>query len=67
MSTKNRQKRHCMIVHAYYPVGETRVQREALALIDAGYAVDVICLREQGEAPRAGLACWCSFWNIWRF
>ncbi len=53
MSTKNRQKRHCMIVHAYYPVGETRVQREALALIDAGYAVDVICLREQGEAPRA--------------
>jgi glycosyltransferase involved in cell wall biosynthesis len=42
-----------MIVHAYYPVGETRVQREALALIDAGYAVDVICLREPGEAPRA--------------
>jgi glycosyltransferase involved in cell wall biosynthesis len=42
-----------MIVHAYYPVGETRVQREALALIDAGYAVDVICLREPGDAPRA--------------
>lgn len=53
MSVKNMPKRHCMIVHAYYPVGETRVQREALALIDAGYAVDVICLREQGEAPRA--------------
>jgi len=49
----NMPKRHCMIVHAYYPVGETRVQREALALIDAGYAVDVICLRERGEAPRA--------------
>ncbi len=53
MNLKNMPKRHCMIVHAYYPVGETRVQREALALIDAGYAVDVICLREQGEAPRA--------------
>ncbi|GJM41882.1 MAG: glycosyl transferase family 1 [Ardenticatenaceae bacterium] len=53
MSVKNLQKRHCMIVHAYYPVGETRVQREALALIDAGYGVDVICLRQQDEAPRA--------------
>ena len=25
--------RHCMMVHAYYPVGETRVEREALALL----------------------------------
>lgn len=53
MSVPNKPKRHCMIVHAYYPVGETRVQREALALVDAGYAVDVICLREPGAAPRA--------------
>ncbi len=38
-----------MVVHAYYPMGETRVEREALALIDRGYEVDVICLggREQ--------------------
>lgn len=42
-------KRHCMVVHAYYPVGETRVQREALALIAAGYEVDVLCLRDVGE------------------
>ncbi|MGB7876986.1 MAG: glycosyltransferase family 4 protein [Anaerolineales bacterium] len=42
-------KHHCMIVHAYYPLGETRVEREALALIDAGYAVDVICLRDEDE------------------
>ncbi len=41
-----------MIVHAYYPRTETRVQREAEALVDAGYAVDVICLRGEGEAPR---------------
>ena len=45
--------RHCMVVHAYYPVGETRVQREALALVDQGYEVDVICLRDEGEARRA--------------
>lgn len=38
-----------MVVHANYPVGETRVQRQALALIDAGYDVDVICLRGDGE------------------
>ena len=42
-------KRHCMVVHAYYPLGEVRVQREAEALIDAGYQVDVICLRVSGE------------------
>ncbi|MBN1453547.1 MAG: glycosyltransferase family 4 protein [Anaerolineales bacterium] len=45
-------KRHCMIVHAYYPEGETRVQREAGALIDVGYEVDVICLRKPGESRR---------------
>ena len=42
-------KRHGMVVHAYYPLGETRVEREALALIDQGYEVDVICLQEAGE------------------
>ena len=44
--------RHCMVVYAHYPLGETRVQREAEALVHAGYAVDVICLREDGEPPR---------------
>jgi glycosyltransferase involved in cell wall biosynthesis len=38
-----------MVVHAYYPLGETRVQREAESLVRAGYAVDVICLRDTGE------------------
>jgi glycosyltransferase involved in cell wall biosynthesis len=41
--------RHCMIVHAYYPLGETRVQREAEALLKDNYEVDVICLRKQNE------------------
>lgn len=38
-----------MVVHAFYPLGETRVEREALALIDHGYEVDVISLRRQDE------------------
>src|SRR5688500_11273724 len=46
---KEAQKRHCMIVHAQYPLGEVRVEREALALIDYGYEVDVICLQNSGE------------------
>jgi len=44
--------RHCMVVHAYYPLTETRVQRQAEALVAAGYDVDVICPRGHGEAPR---------------
>ncbi len=40
-----------MIVHAYYPL-DPRVQREANVLTAAGYDVDVICLRDRGEAPR---------------
>jgi len=46
------KKRHCMVVHAYYPLGETRVQREAGALLDQGYEVDIICLRLPGEVAR---------------
>ena len=38
-----------MVVHAYYPLGETRVEREAHALIDQGYEVDVICLKVSGD------------------
>jgi glycosyltransferase involved in cell wall biosynthesis len=41
-----------MVVHAYYPLAETRVQRQAEALARAGYAVDVICLRDDGEPAR---------------
>lgn len=41
-----------MVVHAYYPQTETRVQRQAEALVEAGYDVDVLCLRDEGEASR---------------
>ncbi len=45
-------RRHCMVVHAHYPLGEVRVEREAKALIAAGYQVDVIALRAPGEPGR---------------
>jgi len=48
-STKNQHPRHCMVVYAPYPLGETRVQREAEALVKNGYDVDVICLRVPGS------------------
>jgi len=57
--THTQPKRHCMVVHAHYPIGETRVEREARALVDNGYAVDVICLRggsEPAEAIQDGIA-----------
>jgi glycosyltransferase involved in cell wall biosynthesis len=38
-----------MVVHAYYPLGETRVQREAEALIENGFEVDVLCLKRKEE------------------
>ena len=47
--TMNSPKRHCMIVHAHYPLGEPRVEREAQALINGGYEVDVLCLRNDRE------------------
>lgn len=44
------QLKHCMIVHAYYLQGETRVQREAEALMAAGHEVDIICLRSSQDS-----------------
>lgn len=41
-----------MIVHAYYPA-DPRVRREAEALLGAGWAVDIVCLRDRGEPPTA--------------
>ena len=38
-----------MVVHNYYPIGEPRVQRQAEALAQAGFEVDVICLRDHNE------------------
>ena len=48
-SQNDKVPRHCMVVHAYYPVGETRVEREALALLAQGTVVDIICLKSIDE------------------
>ncbi len=50
MKSTQHPKRHCMVVFAFYPLAETRVQRQAEALIEHGYEVDVICLRGPSEA-----------------
>lgn len=49
---RDSRPRHCMVVYAYYPLAETRVQREAETLVHAGYVVDVICLGKPGEPTR---------------
>ena len=45
-----RRKRVCIVRHSYYP-SDPRVRREVEALAEAGYAVDVICLRKEREKP----------------
>src|SRR5436305_1941778 len=46
-------RRHLfMVVHAYYPLAEPRVEREAKAARDAGIGVEVVCLRAPGEWRR---------------
>lgn len=49
LQTTARKLRHCMVVYAAYPFFETRVQREAEALIARGHEVDVICPVYQDE------------------
>src|SRR5436305_7820574 len=49
--TEYRQRSVCMIVHAYYPLAEPRVQREAAAARDAGFEVMVVSLRLGDEPP----------------
>ena len=41
--------RVAIVVHATVP-GDPRVRRQSDALVDAGYEVDIICLRQPGEA-----------------
>jgi len=51
MEVKLTMKKICMVVHAYYPAAEPRVRREAEALVDNGFEVDIICLKEGHEKP----------------
>lgn len=59
--------RHCMVVYASYPLGETRVQREAEVLLKHGYQVDVICIRLTNEKAidnYKGVKIWRQKHNI---
>jgi len=42
-------KRVAIVVHAVFP-GDPRVRRQSDALLDAGYEVDILALRQPGEA-----------------
>lgn len=44
-------KRVAAVLFSYYP-SDPRPRREAEALVEAGYAVDMICLRNKNEASR---------------
>jgi glycosyltransferase involved in cell wall biosynthesis len=42
-------RRLCMVVHGPYPLGEPRVEREAVAARAAEWEVDVLAMRRRGE------------------
>ncbi len=48
---KARQISVCVLRHGYYP-HDIRVYKEVRAIVENGYAVDVICLRREGEKKR---------------
>lgn len=45
-----------MVVHGPYPLGEPRVEREAVAARDAGWEVDVLAMRRPGELADESVA-----------
>lgn len=49
---KKKKLKHCMVVYAAYPHYETRVQREAEALIAHGHEVDLICPRYKDDSAQ---------------
>lgn len=55
--------RHCMVVYAAYPRFETRVQREAEALVARGIQVDVICPRF-GDEKRVDEHCGVRIFRV---
>lgn len=46
----NKPQKILMLVLSHYP-GDPRVRREAEALANNGYQVDIICLKSEGEQP----------------
>ncbi|HEY9166031.1 MAG TPA: glycosyltransferase [Candidatus Kryptonia bacterium] len=52
MNAQHLPKRVAMVVHAYFPVGEARVKREAELLVRNGVEVVVFCLRDKDQPLR---------------
>ena len=48
---KSNPDRICLIRHGSYP-RDSRVSKEVRALVESGYMVDVLCLRNQGEKKK---------------
>jgi glycosyltransferase involved in cell wall biosynthesis len=48
-AAENKRFHVCMVVHSHYSPGEPRGEREAHALVEAGYDVDVIALGSPAE------------------
>ncbi|MGD0167498.1 MAG: glycosyltransferase family 4 protein [Gaiellaceae bacterium] len=46
------KRRLCMVVHGPYPLGEPRVAREARVANELGLDVEVLALRQRGEARK---------------
>jgi len=60
-ATTSANARLCLITHARFPIGEPRAERAARAAAGAGYQVDVIALRGDGEAAHErldGITVW---------
>jgi glycosyltransferase involved in cell wall biosynthesis len=49
--SENQLNRICIIRHNYYP-DEAHVRRDAEALAEHGYEVDIVCLRKKGQKRR---------------
>ena len=52
---KSSAPRICMNVFSYYPA-DPRPRREAEALVEAGFEVDIVCLRDEGQAAEETIA-----------
>lgn len=51
MTAPERPRRLCTVVHGPFPLGEPRVARQVKVALDLGYDVDVVAMRQPGEAP----------------
>lgn len=52
----DKQKRFsiCILRHAYFP-DDPNTRRQAFALMEAGFAVEIICLRKQRQIPKENI------------